>query len=227
MYGRMKQSAVILIGALLIAGIPASARAQRLGDALAYGALTLTPAAGLPSAPITGRGPQTGWDLRYAHLGMEGGASNIAFGWQVPSGKSQLSFIGGANIAEGSSTRLMGGVELLMPLTEGQLRAGLRPSFGVGQITRGDGLNYAAAVSMPISILSNSTGVRVTPFVEPGLGFGGVTGSAFDDSGTRFMASGGLMFSASDSPLSAVISARKVFIQNGLTLYGIGLHFDR
>jgi hypothetical protein len=225
MLSRHTKVAACVLGLTLAFAPVVAARAQSVGDVMAYTALTLTPAAGLPSAPWTGN-TQSAWGMRYGHPGPN--SNNVALAWYAPAGSGQFTLSGGTSVCDGCRNRYMLGAEWLLPITEGQLSAGLRPAFGAASTMRtNQPLYYAGAISMPISWIPTSSGTKLVPFVEPGVGYGAITGGGVEGSGTRFMTTGGVVATAGNSPLSVLLSARRVFMRDADTMYGIGVTFNR
>lgn len=229
MLSRLTKVATGLVGCALVATPWSAAPAQSLAEAMAYSALVTSPVGGLPSAPILGgtADAQSGWALRVGHVGTGSGGSNVALGHGMALGDGTFTLSAGATVCDGCGHYLLG-AEWLIPLNDGSLRAGLRPSIGAARgIEHNSGTLYAGALSLPISWVpaAQSSGARLVPFLEPGIGYGGITGTGLSQSATRFMTTGGVAVTAGDSPFSLLLTARKVFIERGETVWGFGMNF--
>src|SRR5258708_762887 len=103
MLSRHTKLAGCVLGLVLISAPVRAAHGQSLGSAMAYSALTLTPAAGLPSTPLTSRdgGMAAAFGLRYGHAGPN--SNNVALGWYIPAGDGQVGLTAGTTLCSGCS----------------------------------------------------------------------------------------------------------------------------
>lgn len=222
----------LLFTVALVSG-PAPATAQSIGDFVAYGALVTTPVGGLPSAPLAGGNSLTraGVDGRFSYLpgiGGSPGVSHIAASYARPAGRGLASATGGVALCDGCKGNYMLGVDWLAPIAGREWKVGFRPALGIAKSTEdGSGTIWAGALSFPVSWVNpGSTGIRVVPFVEPGIGFGGIAAPGVSESGNRMMVSGGLFITDDTKPVSMIVSARKVILKGSKLVYGIGLNLS-
>lgn len=217
----------LMTGACVVIATPTSA--QSVGEVAAYVALVETPVGGLPQVPLIGDAAQRKGSFDVLASQIDIGTPQYAFAvsGRLPAGRASFGFTAGTHTCDGCSGNYLLGVDWLIPLNTGEWRTGVRSAVGLAKATESsDGSLFATAVSLPISwVKRDSDGLRVVPFVEPGLGWGMAEFSGSSDSGTRPMASGGIALSSASSPLTLVLSARKVFIQGGETSFGLALSF--
>jgi hypothetical protein len=215
---------------LLAVAAPA-ARAQSIGDYVAYFALTVTPQAAL--APLQfGADAATApgsIDLRYGRIsyGSDENFDDFALSASAPVGPGRLGATLGAVTCDGCDALLMLGLDyeqaMFVQQHEGNaLAIGLAPAIGVAKPTGGqDGLAMSASLGLPLSISSGSDN-RVTVFVTPGFGYGRLSEDGESESGTRPMLGLGLRLRTT-SGIGFSIGAQKVFIDDGEMVMGAGL----
>ena len=90
-------------------------------------------------------------------------------------------------------------------------------------------------MGLPLSLVAKSPGVTVVPMLRPGFAYGHSSGEVeFDgeteeasESGTRFMLGGGVGLFFVNRGLGLHVGAQKVFIEDGKTVIGLGVTFNR
>lgn len=234
------RKAVLVVFAAGLAVAPA-VQAQSVNDAAAYLALIFTPVGALPpvlTAPMLDR-PMTSFDLavRYGHISFTGASANAFDGrLGIPVNRSVVigvnagyqgfscdapntcdgHFIGGANVQGKLTTVPLGSYADAARITiglDGEIGMGHRSGTTLAAITGG----------LPIALVSGPPTLRVAPFLTPGFGWGRVSGSGNSESGTRFLLGGGVMFQSLTTGFGATVGFQKAFIQNGNTMFGVGL----
>lgn len=214
--------------AALLFAVPAAA--QSAGDAAAYNAMMLSPIAGVQHMPLLGADADNRTMLGFRYGATDAVGSTIhrtALAFSMPAGVGQLGFTGGVGFCDGCTSLVLLGADYLAPITRGAFQLGVRPALGVALNSGSEsGGYYAGAVSLPLSWVDPEiVGVRFVPFIEPGVGFGGFSGSGTNENGTRAMLGGGLALSPDDGRYSLVLSAKRVFIDGARTNYGFGASF--
>jgi hypothetical protein len=223
-----RKTLAVGIGAVaMIVAVSASSTAQSLGDRFAYSAILRTPVGAVPTSPVIGTAHpgSTSWSAYYGLVPSEGTSPSTrhmvaSYSMGAMGGRTTLS--GGLNECAGCrSAGVEVGADWLTTTRQNEFTLGFRPAVGYA---RNDGVNaWAAALSVPIAWTpAGVTGFRISPFVEPGLGVGGMWESG-SQTGSRLMTSGGLVFSSTNSPLAVTTGARKVFLDGGRTIYGLGV----
>ena len=127
----------------------------------------------------------------------------------------------------------MAGVDLTVDLAQKSSGSttwlvGLNPAFGYANPKEGSGNALTGALSLPLSASINTgSSVRFVPFVSPGYGFSRISGEGESSTGSRGMVAGGVSIGGQKSPWLATISARKIFLDETPTIFGVGLAFAR
>ena len=126
----------------------------------------------------------------------------------------------------------MAGADVDIPVVEaapgsgGGFRMSLNPAVGYAHPNDGSGTALSAALSVPVSTsFKVGTSALIVPFVSPGIGYGHLSESGFSQGGSRYVLGGGVTIAGARSFTSVTISARKVFIEDSPTVYGVGFSF--
>ena len=126
------------------------------------------------------------------------------------------------------------GVDLNVPLTkltaagsDAVFGVAVEPSVGFMKETASgtDWSAFALGVSLPLTMTVPAGAVRVVPFFSPGVGFGQVSSGGDSRSGERAMLAGGIAVAAGALQITAGV--RKIFIEHGVTVYGVSLSLGR
>ena len=83
----------------------------------------------------------------------------------------------------------------------------------------------ATALRLPIALASSDRGVRLVPYVEPGLGTGLVHGHGLTDAGLRAMFGAGVAALGLGDGVMVHAGVHRVFMPDGNWLAGIGLTY--
>jgi len=235
--------------AAAVAVLPLVAHAQSEKAAVGRAALLFTPlGAFAPAAPVVkpaSGGSAIGLQVRYSRWQFaddDDNTTNIGGGLVLQRGGVRtLIEIGRASKKDCEDCdNLMFGVDVNVPVFarsgggENNLLLSLNPAFGYGKPNdSGSSVSaLAAALSVPMSAsLAVSPSLRLVPFVSPGFGFGRLsfeTGSAKDsETGSRAMVSGGVALAGATAPVQLTLSARRILIEDGPTVYGVAFAFTR
>jgi hypothetical protein len=218
--------------ALAVLTSPTSGAAQDLNDIAAWAALTFTPTGGLvPLAPpIAGQG--SAFVLRYGNidLGLDNTLHNVSLGGDFALKNGRLGLTLGATkpTCDGCHDSIFAGMDYTAMLVQTKTLVGVRPSIGFSKPTEGDGSALSLAVSLPMGVeLSGTQGPIFVPYLSPGIGYGRVSDDEESESGTRPMLGGGLSISGRQSGFAVHVGFQKTFIEDGETLFGLGLSFGR
>lgn len=217
-----------LIAVVLDALIAVSAGAQDPGHFAAYAALVLTPqGAFAPLPPVSASAAR--YSLRYGRVKMGDGArNNLAFAARVTGAGRSGSLTAGLLTCNGCWPGVTLGGELDLPLASGEIgsarySAEVRNAFGFAFSTgERDSRALSASVSVPLSFAAG-TGLRIAPFISPGLGYGRLSIARRSESGVRLMAGLGLAIQNVHRSLDATIGMHKVFIAEGDMTFGLAV----
>ena len=104
----------------------------------------------------------------------------------------------------------------------------INPALGYGKPSEGSGSALSGAFSVPVSAsIKTGSSVRLVPFVSPGFGGARLSGEGESETGSRAMLAGGLSIGGQKSPWVVTASARKIFLEETPTIYGIGFAITR
>jgi len=234
----MRKPAIFMTAVMLLAASSAL-RAQSASDIAGWIGLMTTPVGGLgPSIVVPAAdGSALAWRANghYAHWQFapdDDNTTTLAVGVSIPMSRGYVTFdVGRSTVKQCSECNaFMVGVEMDVPLT-GLSEADSDPTFGIGlepslgymkeTSSYADLSALALGVSLPLTMTVPAGAARVVPFVSPGVGFGLLSGGNDSESGERVMLGGGVAMAA--GKLQVTAGARKIFIQDGPTLYGVSL----
>jgi hypothetical protein len=134
---------------------------------------------------------------------------------------------------------VMAGADMTIPLAHdrgasasgfsGGYDVAFDPGVGVMKPTgsRANGYALALSASLPMSTWFRVGGARLVPFVAPGAGYGRITSDNESDSGFRMMLGGGIVVADLAPELQLTVGVNKIFIDQGPTVFGIGIAFGR
>ncbi len=247
----MRTRATLLVMVLVIS--PASVAVAQPGNSLAgWAGLISTPTGALPplvTIPALGPPPADVLvRLRYGYWRLPDGESgtgeafhNFGVGMSIASGSGRTSIDVGWTVVHNCPQcggALMAGSETDIPLWAARessrdasgFRALLNPALGVMKPT-GEGSNgfeFSAAVSVPLLYVARASDhLRLVPFLSPGLGVGGLNANGTTQAGMRMMIGGGVTVGDPGSGIQLTASGRRVLIQGGSTMIGIGATLGR
>lgn len=227
--------AFLLFPLLWVATLSKPLRAQSEADYWAYVALTLTPTgafAPLATAARVGTRATGAVSLRYGQISEDDNPlHNIGITADFNAGNGRVGITAGTRACEGCQTLIMVGVDWTTPLVQrsmadGRFGMGLTTAIGAGIPTwsEADAVLLSASLGVPLSVVAGTTdGLRVVPFVTPGLGLGMVTGEA-SETGVRFMLGAGVGL-ITPAGLGVTVGFQKVFIDEGPTVVGLSVTF--
>lgn len=244
----MKFKATILCSLVIAVATPDVARAQSEKDFAAWFAMMLTPVGSLPPMVIVPtmkagvRAPTFAGRLgRWAFPGDN--LTNYTFGATMVAPVATKALLSGTlaymkpGCAAGDTCdgTLMLGADIEAPFAESMstqatgktiLSASLKGSLGYGRFLGSGGGNAISLVGfVPLSVryvmASNST---LSAFLSPGFGIGNVSDSGNSEQGTRPLLGGGAAWSSATG-VGIHLSAQKVFIDGGPTMWGLSFSF--
>jgi hypothetical protein len=231
------RSRIGLVLAAAAALVPSSAFAQSESAIVGWVGLITTPVGAFAPVAVVPRatgvaGGGVGVQARYSHWQFasdDDNTSNFGLGLVFGGSRARTTVEIGQKVtqdcSECSVTMLGADVHVaLRPAPEGsEVSVGLNPAFGVGKAD--DFTSVAVAVSLPVMLTVAAGSWRVTPFVSPGAGFTWLSGSGESETGSRAMISGGVAFGG--SRVQGTLSARRILIEDGVTVFGLGISIGR
>jgi hypothetical protein len=214
--------------ALTVALRPTTASAQDIDDIAAFAALTFTPTGGLVPLPppIAGRG--SAFLLRYGMLDFSNGGPtlhNIVAGGDFATSNGRFGAALGYSTCDGCDGNIMASMDYTASLTQGKAMVAVRPAFGFSKPTEGSGSALSLGVSLPLGVDLSTDGPHLIPYLVPGVGYGRVSGDDDSESGTRPMLGGGFAIVSRQSGLGIHFGFHKTFVEDGETVFGLGLSF--
>jgi hypothetical protein len=230
--------AIAAIATLVWSGAPASdARAQDEGDVAAYVALLFSPPGAFSPFPTRTMLGEAGTDitLRYGRFDIfDASTNNFALTWGRGSPRASFAATAGflnpdCDDCDGHFLAAIGGDVRMHASAVGRdagamtFRVGL--SGEVGFAKPEDGTVWSATAGLPLTLVVGGTqGLRLAPFLTPGIGFGHISDGDFSESGTRAMLGGGMGI-LGQGGLTLTIGFQKIFIDEGETTLGINASF--
>lgn len=216
--------------------------AQDASDSAAYRALTQTPAGALTplfDASITGqRARSVAVHVRYGIMSFDSHEYTHDFGLSVviPVGSASLSATGGyyfPNCTDNAChSHIMGSLGLDQNLVAIGLGRGsdhesatfdIGLSAQVGFANPSDTTLVSGAISLPVSLVPAPRGLRLVPYVSPGVGVGVVHPDGGTEAGLQFMFNAGVGLLARG--FTANVALSRVFLPDGNWLVGVGFSF--
>jgi hypothetical protein len=219
---------------------PERIAAQDVTDSAAYLALIHTPLAALAPAPDLAMTPLRrgiGIDFRYGLQTYTGDAhiQNVAVGLDVPVGPGRLGVAVGRWAAACSTScpgHFMAGITyrdnlvtaaLGRPDSRGSISVGLELGAGYARPTAGTLVSSSASV--PIALVPGSGGVRLFPFITPGLGVGSAPEPEGREAGLLPTLAAGVGVLTADGRLGMNFGLHRAFLKGGNWLAGAGLRW--
>lgn len=215
-----------------------AARGQDASDSAAYRALTQTPAGALGplfDVSVTGeRARSASVEVRYGIMSFDSHEYTHDFGLSVvvPVGSASLSATGGYywpnctdNACDSHIMASLGIAQNLVaiPIGRGDQRAtfdmGLTSQLGFARPS--DTTLVSGSVSLPVSLVPAPRGLRLVPYVAPGVGVGLVSPDSGTEAGLQFMFAAGVGMLAHGFKANVALS--RVFLKGGNWLVGVGI----
>lgn len=230
-----------MVVALLM--LPQVARAQSESAYVGFFGLAATPV-GAFTPIISGRSASTqsgaAFQVRAANWSFDRSdesVTNIGVGAVIPRGRTRTTL----EVGYGTTSNcdqcgvFMAGADVQFELTSpsasttgASVLVALNPALGLGVPQEGSGSAITAGMSLPVSASFNAgTSLRLVPFISPGFGFSRVSGEGDAQTGSRAMLAGGVSIGGQKSPVVVTASARRIFLDDAPTMYGIGLMIGR
>jgi hypothetical protein len=107
------------------------------------------------------------------------------------------------------------------PDQSGSFALGIRT--GVAIATPNNATLFSGLASLQLSLVPSYRGLRLYPFLTPGLGFGLVTSGRGSDAGMLPVLGAGVGLLTPDDRLGAVAGVQRAFLRGGNWLAGLGL----
>jgi hypothetical protein len=230
---------LVLLAVLLLASGPSVATAQDASDVAAYLALTQTPLAGLiaPQGPaVTGEPAAWGWHLEYGLRSLDDHeyTHTAGAGIELPAGRGRLSFTAGAHLpacssgecpghfmaAAGFGQRLVG-LALGRDSSSATLNMATQLELGLGFPSHAT--LFAASATVPVALVPTGRGLRLLPYVAPGLGTGLVSGNGETEAGLRAQVGAGVSALGLLHGFTLTAGVERVLIRGGNWLVGLSL----
>jgi hypothetical protein len=237
---RVTLTAAIMLG--LSSAAPA--RAQDASDSAAYRALTQTPLAALANPlGVSILGPEIGrWDLhaRYGIMSIGDGdeyVHSFGIGGDVKLGDGRIGLTVGAWLPDCDEADCPGHFMAELSFGERLLQAALGRPSGTASLNVGidagaaigtpdDATLFASSASLPISLVTASSGLRLVPYLAPGLGTGLVRPDGQEtEAGLRAMFSAGVGVVGLGGGISANAGVQRVFMRDGNWLASVGISY--
>jgi hypothetical protein len=235
---------VIGLGALLAVATAAQAQGSDHG---ATAAMKLTPVGGLPPVPVVVDETKVGSNSLVVRHGRwqfapgDGLLSTLGVSVQSHRRKSvvRLEVARNANADCGTCGSWMVGLDVTRPLrslertadADGRnatLDISWNPVFGLAIPDRGDGLAFAAALNLPVTLRLPLGGRwRVSPFVAPGYGFGLIGAGETGHVGLRPLVGGGIALVNAGGRIQLSFGFRKVVLDGVSSTAGFGVVLAR
>jgi hypothetical protein len=237
---RVTLNVAILLG-LATAG---PARAQDASDSAAYRALTQTPLAALVNPlGVSILGPESGrWNLhaRYGLMSIGDGTEYVhsfGLGGDFKLGSGRIGLTAGGWLPDCDERDCPGHFMAAVSFGERLLEAALGRPSGTASLNVGidvgasigkpdDATLFATSASLPISLVTSSSGLRLVPYLAPGFGTGLVDDEGEVEAGLRALLSAGVGVTGLVRGVSANAAVQRVFMRDGNWLVGIGVTYS-
>lgn len=237
-----------LVSISLLGANGASAAAQ--GDAFAgWASLISTPAGAFAPSIDTrradGRPREEVFELQYGgwrFAGQENRTNDFGGAFSFPTGDARSRLQLGVSARPGCSEcqSVMVGADMTIPLAHqagsprpgdsGGYDVGFDPGVAISKPTgggRANGYVLAVSASVPMSTWFRVGSARLVPFVSPGAGFGRTTSNNDSSSGFRMMLGAGIVVADLSPDFQISAGLNKIFIDQGPTVFGLGIAFGR
>lgn len=229
-----------VLGLAAIACAPLAIQAQSESAFVGWVGLVTTPV-GAFAPVVTGRplsGKSFGVQVRTSHWQFaadDDNTTNVGVGAVINRGRTRTVLeVGTINVSGcGDCGAYMGGVDVHVDLAQKTNKGAtylvsLNPALGYGKPEEGGGSAFTLGLSLPMSASFNTgSSVRLVPFVSPGLAGSKLSFEGESSNGSRAMIGGGVSLGGQKSSWLVTASARKVFLEESPTIYGLGFSFAR
>ena len=230
---------LVLLLILLSATLSGVVSAQDASDSAAYRALTQTPLAGLiaPNGPaVSGEPARWGWHGQYGLRSLDDHEyiHTAGAGIDLPVGRGRISFTAGAYLPNCSSGECPGhfmasagfaerivGIALGRDTSSATLNIATQLELGLG-FPSGATL-FAAAATIPVALVPSGEGLRLLPYLAPGLGSGLVSENGETEAGLRGQIGAGVSAVGLIKGFTLTTGIERVLLQDGNWLVGLSL----
>jgi hypothetical protein len=230
---------LVLLAILLSAAVSGAMCAQDPSDLAAYRALTQTPLAGLiaPTGPaVSGEPSGWGWHVQYGLRSLDDHeyTHTAGAGIQLPVGRGRIDLTAGAYLpacsdgecpghfmtSAGFAERLVG-IGLGRDSSSATLNIATQLELGLG-FPAGATL-FAASATIPMSLVPTGEGLRLLPYLAPGLGSGLVSENGETEAGLRGQIGAGVSAVGLLKGFTLTAGIERVLLQDGNWLVGLSL----
>lgn len=243
------KSTALAVSALVSVFCATSLQAQSSEAFAGWAGLVSTPVGGL-TPDIVPPGGEEGFGVRarYGHWQFDeddDNTTNLGFGISFGDGQARTTLeVGRRSVKHcDDCDGFLAGIDVDVAVLErpldrsadgdatgrGRLGVSVRPAIGYMTITGDKDLStLALGLSVPVSLaVPIGERGRLVPFVAPGFGLGLVSSGDDSETGTRVLLGGGLALADLAPGLRVTGSFSKIFIEDGATVYGVGLSWSR
>jgi hypothetical protein len=230
---------LVLLAVLLLPSIPRNASAQDASDIAAYRALTHTPLAGLvaPQGPvITGEPGGWAWYLQYGLRSLDDHeyTHTAGAGLELPVGQGRIGLTAGLHLPDCSSGECPGHFMASVGFAQRLLGAALGRDSSSATLNMATQLElglgfprhttlFAASATLPVALVPTGRGLRLLPYLAPGLGTGLVTENGETEAGLRALVGAGVSAVGFLDGFTLTAGIERVLLRGGNWLVGFSL----
>ena len=230
---------LVLLAILLSAAMSRAVSAQDPSDLAAYRALTQTPLAGLMAAngpAVTGEPAGWGWHVQYGLRSLDDHEyiHTAGAGIELPVGRARIGFTAGAYLpacsdgdcpghfmaSAGVAERIVG-IALGRDSSSATLNIATQLELGLG-FPSGATL-FAASATIPMALVPTGQGLRLLPYLAPGLGSGLVSENGETEAGLRGQIGTGVSAVGLIKGFTLTAGIERVLLRDGNWLVGLSL----
>jgi hypothetical protein len=230
---------LVLLAVLLSAWASRAASAQDASDLAAYRALTQTPLGGLiaPTGPaVSGEPAGWGWHVQYGLRSLDDHeyVHTAGAGMELPVGRGRIDLTAGAYLpactegdcpghfmaSAGFAERVVG-IALGRDSSSATLNIATQLELGLGFPSQAT--LFAAAATVPVALVPTGQGVRLLPYLAPGLGSGMVSENGESEAGLRAQIGAGVSVLGLIKGFTLTAGIERVLLQDGNWLAGLSL----
>jgi hypothetical protein len=224
---------------LLLGAVPSVVIAQDASDLAAYRALTQTPLAGLVSSQgpaVTGEVAAWSWHLQYGLRSLDDHeyTHTVGAGVEVPAGRGRIDLTIGAHLpacssgqcpghfmaAAGFAQRLVG---LALGRDSSSATLNIATQLEIGAAFPSHATLIATSATVPIALVPTGRGLRLLPYLSPGVGTGLVAENGETEAGLRAMAGAGVSAVGLLHGFTLTAGIERVLLRGGNWLVGVSL----
>lgn len=230
---------LVLLAMLLSAALFRTGSAQDPSDLAAYRALTQTPLGGLiaPSGPaVSGEPSGWGWHVQYGLRSLDDHeyTHTAGAGIELPLGRGRIGFTAGAYLPNCSTGECPGhfmasagfgerivGIALGRDSSSATLNIATQLELGLGFPS--NATLFAASATIPVALVPSGNGLRLLPYLAPGLGSGLVSENGETEAGLRGQIGAGVSALGLIKGFTLTAGIERVLLQDGNWLVGLSL----